>query len=157
MNKNIFLKLSLLFAPLLLVIQASYATPASSHYLSLLKEMFNKVTIEKNAQVISRYYDKNFESISNGKKMGFQDFLKIHQEIYKTPIQYSIRYDEATLLENGNKVAGRLYITTKRPNEEAREIEVMLIAEYKNNKLYRLWELTYPDWSKMKAFKKVVK
>ncbi len=62
-----------------------------------------------------------------------------------------------TLLEQGNKVAGRLFITTKRPNEEAQEIEVMLIAEYKGNKLYRVWELTYPDWSKMKAFKKVAK
>ncbi len=65
-----------------------------------------------------------------------------------------MRYDEKTLIEQGNKVAGRLFITTKRPNEVAREIEVILVAEYKDNKLYRLWELTYPDWSKMKTFQK---
>lgn len=84
--------------------------------------------------------------------MDFETFLKIHSEVYKTPIQYKVRYDEQSFVEQGNKVAGRLFITTKKPNESAHEIEVILIAEYKDNKLYRLWELTYPDWSKMKAF-----
>ena len=155
MRKNIF-KFMVFLAPFFLMIQAGYAG-TSPHYLPLLKEMFTKVTIEKNSEAIPTYYDKNFECLSNGKKMNFKDFLKMHQEIYKTPIQYSIRYDELTLLEQGNKVAGRIFITTKQPNEEAREIEVILIAEYKGNKLYRVWELTYPDWSKMKAFKKVAK
>lgn len=116
--------------------------------------MFTKVTIEKNDKEIPSYYSKDFELYSNGKTMKFNEFLKLHQAIYKTPIQYKIRYDEKTLIEQGNKVAGRLFITTKKPNEVAREIEVILVAEYKNNKLYRLWELTYPDWSKTKVFQK---
>ena len=68
------------------MIQASYAA-TSPHYLPLLKEMFTKVTIEKNSEAIPTYYDNNFECLSNGKKMDFKDFLKMHQEIYKTPIQ----------------------------------------------------------------------
>lgn len=114
--------------------------------------MFDKVTVKKSDQAIPLYYDKNFELYSNGKKMGFDPFLKMHHDIYKTSIQYKVRYDEETFVEQGNRIAGRLFITTKKPNELAREIEVILIAEYKCNKLYRLWELTYPDWSKMKAF-----
>jgi hypothetical protein len=115
-----------------------------------------KVTLEKNDRVIPSYYCKDFELHSNGKIMKFREFLQLHQAIYKTPIQYKVRYDEKTLIAQGNKVAGRLFITTKRPNEEAREIEVILVAEYKDNKLYRLWELTYPDWSKIKTFQKVL-
>ena len=136
--------------------QIVLATP-SSPKIALLKEMFTKVTIEKNDKAIPLYYHPDFELFSNGKTMNFRKFLQEHQAIYKTPIQYKIRYDEATLLEQGNKVAGRLFITTKRPNEAAREIEVILIAEYKQDKLYRLWELTYPDWSKMKAFQDINK
>ncbi|KTD14124.1 hypothetical protein Lgra_0734 [Legionella gratiana] len=126
----------------------------SSHYIPLLKEMFAKVTVEKNAKVIPFYYDKDFELYSNGNTMKYQEFLQLHQAIYKTPIQYKIRYDEETFVEQGNKVAGRLFISTKKPNESEREIEVILVAEYKKNKLYRVWELTYPDWSKMKRFEK---
>ncbi|MBA3535826.1 MAG: hypothetical protein H0T84_04340 [Tatlockia sp.] len=116
--------------------------------------MFEKVTVEKNERAIPLYYDKDFELYSNGKKIGYDAFLKMHRDIYKTSIQYKVRYDEKTFFEQGNRVAGRLFITTEKPKESAREIEVILIAEYKDSKLYRLWELTYPDWSKMKAFEK---
>lgn len=126
-----------------------------SHYILLLKEMFTKVTIEKNDKAIPVYYDKGFQLYSNGKIINFNQFLQQHHAIYQTPIQYKIRYDENTFIEKENKVAGRLFITTKKPNELAQEIEVILVAEYKDNKLYRLWELTYPDWAKMKAFKKI--
>lgn len=136
---------------LYLIIPAALASP-SNHYVLLLKEMFAKVTLEKNESAIPVYYDKDFELYTNGKTMKFKEFLQLHQAIYKTPIQYSIRYDEPTLVEQGNKVAGRLFITTKKTNEPPKEIEVILVAEYKADKLYRLWELTYPDWSGMKAF-----
>ena len=130
---------------------------ADQSRINLLKAMFAKVTIKKTDRVIPFYYDKDFELFSTGKKMDFDVFLKMHHDVYKTSIQYNVRYDEATFIEQGNKVAGRLFITTKKPNELAREIEVILIAEYKGNKLFRLWELTYPDWSKMKAFQKNTK
>ena len=146
MNMKIFI-----YFICLLAFQPAFADQPP-HYIPLLKEMFTKVTIEKNDREIPTYYSKDFELHSNGKTMGFEEFLKLHQAVYKTPIQYKIRYDEQTLIEQGNKVSGRLFITTKKPHESATEIEVILIAEYKNDKLYRLWELTFPDWSQMKAF-----
>jgi hypothetical protein len=45
------------------------------------------------------------------------------------------------------------YSDLQRPSEPAKKIEVILIAEYKDGKIYRLWELTYPDWSQLPAFK----
>ena len=56
------------------------------------------------------------------------------------------------MLEENEKVAGRIWITTSRSNETPKKIEVILIAQFKDNKIYRLWELTYPDWSKLPAF-----
>lgn len=140
---------------LILFLFFSFTPPAiakSSPNITILKEMFDKVTVEKNDRAIPLYYDKDFEMYSNGIKMDFDEFLKMHRDIYKTSIQYKIRYDEKTFIEQGNKVAMRLFITTKNPNDMAREIEVILIGQYKNSKLYRVWELTYPDWSKIKAF-----
>ncbi len=139
---------------LFVFIGVTQAAIADRSHITALKEMFEKVTVEKNERAIPLYYDKDFELYSNGKKIGYDAFLKMHRDIYKTSIQYKVRYDEKTFFEQGNRVAGRLFITTEKPKESAREIEVILIAEYKDSKLYRLWELTYPDWSKMKAFEK---
>jgi hypothetical protein len=56
-------------------------------------------------------------------------------------------------IKNEGMPEGRIWITTSRPNEVPQKIEVILIAQFKNDKIYRLWELTYPDWSKLPAFK----
>jgi hypothetical protein len=117
-----------------------------------LKEMFREMVIKKNASVISVYYHPDFLLYTNDQKIDYNDFLASHQQYYATPIQYSIEYDAETLFEQGDKVAARVWITTSRPNETSKKIEVILIAQFKNNKIYRVWELTYPDWSKLPAF-----
>ena len=122
-------------------------------YIAKLKEMFERVTIQKNHSLIPHYYHPDFLLYTNEEKMDYKSFLDSHLEIYKTPIQYEVAYDEETLMEQGEKVAGRVWITTKRPNEASVKIEVILIAQYKSGKIYRLWELTYPDWSELPAFK----
>jgi hypothetical protein len=45
----------------------------------------------------------------------------------------------------------RLWITTQRPEEHAVEIEVVLIATYEGSRIRHLLELTWPDWSQIKA------
>lgn len=121
-------------------------------YIELLKLMFTEMVLNKDASKIPQYYHEEFVMYSNQERMDYQEFYTAHQRYYATPIQYKIAYDEETLIEQGKKVAGRVWITTKLPSEPAKEIEVMLIAEYKDNKIYRLWELTFPDWSKLPAF-----
>lgn len=63
-----------------------------------------------------------------------------------------MRYDDDAWVENGDRLAGRVWITTSRPGEDPTEIEVMLIAQFRGGRILRLWELTWPDWSNMKAF-----
>lgn len=142
----------------LIAITLSLATFSYAKTVSLsdnLKSMFNEMVVKKDASLISTYYDKEFLLYTNGKKMDYHQFLLSHKKIYRTNIKYSVTYDENSFVEQGNKVAARVFITTQKDKETAKEIEVILIAKYKNNKLFRLWELTYPDWSKMKSFKKL--
>lgn len=122
-------------------------------YIQKLKEMFSEMVLKKDAFVIPDYYHKDFLLYTNDETMGYDAFLESHVKYYATPIKYEIQYDEETFLEQGEKIAGRVWITTSRPNEPAKKIEVILITQYKDDKIYRLWELTYPDWSKLPAFK----
>jgi hypothetical protein len=117
-----------------------------------LKEMFNEMVIKKNASLIPLYYHPEFLLYTNDQTTDYEAFLKSHYEYYATSLQYEVAYDEETLLEQGDKLAGRVWITTQRDNEAPKKIEVILIAQYKDGKIYRLWELTYPDWSKLPAF-----
>ncbi len=122
-------------------------------YIEKLKEMFEKMVIKKDASLISLYYHPDLLLYTNDQTIDYDNFLKSHQEYYATSIQYEVVYDEETLLEQEDKVAGRVWITTHRPNEASKKMEVILIAQFKDDKIYRLWELTYPDWSKLPAFK----
>lgn len=116
--------------------------------------MFNKMVNQKNASLISKYFHKDFLLYTNSQVMDYQTFLESHIKYYESPIQYEIRYDEEAFVENTNRLAARVWITTSHPDEAAKEIEVILIAEYKEGKLFRLWELTWPDWSNLPALKK---
>lgn len=115
--------------------------------------MFSQMVIRKDAALISTYYHKDFLLITNGQEINYSTFYQDHVSYYATEITYQVRYDEETLLEQGDRVAGRIWITVKKPAETEKEIEVLLIAKYKEDKLYRLWELTYPDWSQLMEFK----
>lgn len=121
-------------------------------YANKLKEMFSCMVLNKDASVIPLYYHPDFMLYTNGEEMDYAVFLKEHQTYYETAIKYAIVYDEATFVEQGERLAGRVWITTQMPGQEARKIEVIFIAHYKEGKIYRLWELTYPDWSTLPEF-----
>jgi hypothetical protein len=120
--------------------------------IKILKEMFNEMVVKKDPSLIPKYYHPDFLLFTNEETMDYEAFLKSHQKFYSTPIQYEVEYDEKTFLEQGDKLAGRMWITTKRPKESATKIEVILIIQFKEQQLYRLWELTYPDWSNLPPF-----
>jgi hypothetical protein len=122
-------------------------------YLEKLKDMFNQMVLKKNASLIPFYYHEGFLLYTNDIQTNYTEFLESHQKYYATAIQYQVEYDEETLLEQDERVAARVWITTTKPGESAKRIEVILIAQYKQDKIYRLWELTYPDWSKLAEFK----
>lgn len=114
--------------------------------------MFSEMVVKKDASLIPFYYHPQFLLYTNGQVTSYDEFLTSHQEYYATQRTYSVECDEDTLLEQGEKVAGRIWITVSVPGESPKKIEVVLVALYKEEKLYRLWELTYPDWSKLPGF-----
>ena len=117
-----------------------------------LKEMFDRMVIRKDAGAVADYYHPEFEMVSNGVTQGYEAFARSHENVYDTEITYRVRYDEQAWVETDDRIAGRMWITTARPNEAPTEIEVLLIAVYRDGLLHRIWELTWPDWSQLAAF-----
>jgi hypothetical protein len=117
-----------------------------------LKAMFSEMAEKKDASLIPVYYHPGLLLYTNGQVTNYQEFLTQHQEYYATERTYQVEYDEDTLLEQGDKVAGRIWITVAVPGAPIKKIEVMLVAQYQDGKIFRLWELTYPDWSRLPGF-----
>jgi len=120
--------------------------------VQLLKEMFERMVVVKDASQLERYYDPGFQLVTNGTTQDYADFARGHVEVYRTAIAYAVRYDEQAWVQTEDRVGGRLWITTSRPGEEPTEIEVVLLATFVAGRLHRLWELTWPDWSQLGAF-----
>jgi hypothetical protein len=115
--------------------------------------MFDRMVIVKNPNMIERYYHPDFQLTTNGMTQGYEAFARGHATVYATPIAYAVEYDEDAWVSTEDQAAGRLWITTSRPGEEPKRLEVVLIASLLDGKIYRLWELTWPDWSSLEAFK----
>jgi hypothetical protein len=120
---------------------------------ALLQEMFSEMVIRKDASLIARYYHPEFLLETNGQKQDYETFAKGHEKIYAAAVTYEVRYDPDSWVEEAEKIAVRVWIKTQRPAEDAVEFEVVLIATYLDDKIYRVWELTWPDWSQVETFK----
>lgn len=117
-----------------------------------LRAMFDLMVVRKDSSAISEFYDPDFEMTSNGITQNYAEFHASHQGVYDTAITYAVEYDEDTWVEADDRVAVRVWITTQRPDEAATRIEVMLIATFRDGRIHRLWELTWPNWADLAAF-----
>lgn len=120
--------------------------------VELIREMFDRMVVAKNHELIAHYYHPDFIMTSNGQQQDYAAFAASHERIYTTAISYAFRYDEQAWVQSDDRVAGRVWVTTKRPEEEATTMELILIATFLDGRIHRLWELTWPDWSALKAF-----
>jgi hypothetical protein len=116
--------------------------------VALFKEMFVCMVVEKNADLIEHYYHPEFVMYSDGLGQHFGEFADSHRGVYATPISYAIECDD----EAGDRVAGRIWITTSRPDEQPTRIELVVIAAYRDGRIRRVWETTWPSWCQVAAF-----
>jgi hypothetical protein len=117
-----------------------------------LKDMFSTMVLAKDASIVDVYYDREFVLHTNGQTQDLEQFRAGHERVYPTAIEYAVEYDDGAWVEAGDRLAGRIWITITRPAEAPRRIEVILVSEYRNGRILRLWELTWPDWSQLGAF-----
>ncbi|WP_431031531.1 nuclear transport factor 2 family protein [Plantibacter sp. RU18] len=111
------------------------------------------MVVEKDASAIERFYDPEFAMFSNGVTQGYESFRLEHEKVYDTEIQYAVEVAEDAWVDAGDRVAARVWITTKRPDESETRIEVILIATFRDGRIYRVWETTWPSWTDLEAFK----
>ncbi len=119
-------------------------------YRQLLDEMFRESVLKKDASKFEKYYAPDFVCFTNGKTMEYPEYLAFHEKVYTTPIQYEVRIEDETVVEDASGVGCRVFITTTMPGEKPRELELVIVAKFVGEKLHRLWEVCWPDWTQQK-------
>lgn len=119
--------------------------------VALLREMFDRMVVAKNAELIEHYYDPDFLMYSDGLSQSFAKFRDSHRKLYATAISYAVEYDEHAWVEAQTRLPGgcgspRRDLARSRPR-----IEVVLIAAYRNGRIHRIWETTWPSWRNVAA------
>jgi hypothetical protein len=117
-----------------------------------MQEMFSQMVEVKDITKVETYYDPGLLLYTNGQVQDYEAFHDGHARVYPTEISYAIEYDDEAWVESGDRLGGRMWITTQRPGEAATRIEVIFLAIYRDRRIFRLWELTWPDWSQLQAF-----
>jgi hypothetical protein len=85
--------------------------------IAVLRQMFEQMVEKQDPTAIEQFYDPSFVMFSNGVTQDFEAFTASHRTVYSTEIRYSVEYDEDAWVETPDRVAGRVWITTSRPNE----------------------------------------
>jgi hypothetical protein len=117
-----------------------------------MRQMFTRMVEAKDVSQVDAFYDPEFTMVSNGITQDLAEFRAGHERVYATDIGYAVDYDENAWVETTDRLGGRLWITITRPGEPARRIEVVLLATFRDGRILRVWELTWPDWSQLDAF-----
>jgi hypothetical protein len=117
-----------------------------------LRQMFDEMVIPKQASRVPDFYDPDFVMETNQIRQGYREFLADHEAYYESDLSYEVEYDHDSVVDEGDKLACRLWVTTARPGTEPTRIEVMLIARFRGGKILRLWELTLPNWATLAEF-----
>ena len=117
-----------------------------------MREMFTRMVEAKDAALVDTYYDPEFRLSTNGQEQDLAEFRAGHERVYPTAITYRVEYDEDSWVESGDRIAGRMWITTQRPDEPAHRIEVVLVACYRQGRILWVKELTWPDWTRLAEF-----
>jgi hypothetical protein len=116
-------------------------------YIQKLKQMFQDVSVDKKVHLIPEHYHKDLMLYTNNQVMDYHTFLLGHQKSCASPLVFEVSYDEDTFIEQDNRAGLRMWISVGLPGKEAHKLELMLIAHFKDGKIEKLWELSFPDWS----------
>ena len=114
-----------------------------------MREMFDRMTVAKDITQVPVFYDSDFVLYTNGQIQDYDEFVAGHARVYPTDIEYRVAYDDEAWVETPDRLAGRVFITTSTSGRESTEIEVMFTSVWRDDRLLRLWELTWPDWSQL--------
>ena len=121
---------------------------------ALLVEMFDRMVVAKDKAAIPRYYDPEFVMVSNGITAGVRGVPTATRRC--TTPRSRMRWSTTTSPGSRPTTGSRSASGSPRPDRASlpRRLELVLIAAYREGRILRVWELTWPNWADLPAFER---
>lgn len=118
--------------------------------VDLIKSMFSNTSEKLDASNLDKYYNQDFILVSNDKSYNYSVYKKQQEDVFKQLSSIKVtKYED--IFSAGNKVTGMVKIKLTKKDGVIYDFSVIFIALIKNNKISRIWEITYPTWEEKVA------
>lgn len=124
----------------------THTTADDQSGVNVIKNMFKNFAETRDLSQLDHYYTQDFVLDSNNESYDYTTFKKQQAEVFATLKSLQVlKYED--IFSSGNKVAGRVIIKLVLKSKETHTFHVIFIADIKDNKIDRFWEMTNPSWS----------
>lgn len=113
--------------------------------ISIVKQMFTEVSEKRDLSKFDDFYARDFLLVSNNKKYGYEVYKKQQQDIFKKLASLKVLSYEDIFAAN-DKVVSRMSIKLNMKDGVTHTFYLIAIFRLKNDKIDRIWEITYPTW-----------
>lgn len=111
--------------------------------IDLVKRLFDSAS-RLDANAMDELFTPDFQMYSNDVHWDYKTFKEYHVESYKT--RKAIDFTHHDIFCDKDKVAARVDIVLTDLNGATKEFQVIIIAHIADNRIHRLWEVTFPHW-----------
>lgn len=108
--------------------------------IDFLKNTIVKHILSKEFEGLLIHIHPDFLLSFNQYKIDQKNLGKIFDYLQK--IDYKIEYLNDCFFETAEKCAGKVIVTFVGPDSVRNRVKVFLITEFKENKLFRLWQIS---------------
>jgi ketosteroid isomerase-like protein len=113
--------------------------------ISIVKQMFAEVSEKRDLSKFDDFYARDFLLVSNNKNYGYSVYKKQQQDIFKKLESLKVlSYED--IFATKNKVVSRMSIKLNMKDGVTHTFYLIAIFRLKNDKIDRIWEITYPTW-----------
>jgi hypothetical protein len=123
----------------------SSSTTQEFNNISLIKELFNEYAEKLDSSKLDNYFSKNFILISNNEQDSYAKFKKEQTLLFNNLKSLKVLSID-DLIAKDNKVVGRVSIKLTPKSGEPQIYYNIFIAQIKDHKIEKMWEVLYPSW-----------
>lgn len=123
----------------------SASTTQENNNIALIKELFTEYAEKLDSSKLDHYFSKNFVLVSNNEKDNYDTFKKEQTLLFNNLKSFKLLSID-DLIAKDNKVVGRVSMKLTPKSGEPQIYYDMFIAEIKNQKIEKMWEVLYPSW-----------
>ncbi len=142
--KNLIIGLCILLSSELTF--ASVSSPQENANVALIREMWAEYAEKLDNSKFDIYFSRNFQLVDNNELENYEKFKNEQEVIYKKLKSLKVISTDDLFAKN-DKVVGRVAIKLSSKNGRAQTYHIIFIAEIKDNKIEKIWEVTYPNWN----------